>query len=230
MFIGHYAAALAAKRLAPKTSLGTLVFGAQFLDLLWPLLLLLNVEHFRIAPGDTRFTPLDFYDYPISHSLLAVIGWAAVVGVLYFGLNRGFRRDHEGNARAAWVMAALVMSHWVLDAVVHRPDLPLRPGGTTLVGLGLWNSVAGTLVLETLLYGAAVVAYLRGTAADCKGRGTFWVFIFVIYAFYVASAFGPPPPTVGAVAWVGMGQWLFVLWAWWVDRPSRGATGVEASA
>src|SRR6186997_681775 len=128
MFIGHFGVAFAAKRPAPRVSLGTLFLAAQFIDLLWPVLLLLGVERVRIAPGITRVTPLDFEHYPISHSLLAVLGWAVLVGGAHFLLRR--------ERRAALIVAALVLSHWVLDLLMHRPDLPLAPGATVLVGFG----------------------------------------------------------------------------------------------
>ena len=140
MFIGHIGAAFAAKRFAPKTSLGTLVFATGFLDLIWPIFLLLGLEHVRIAPGITRVTPFDFYDYPISHSLLAVVGWSLAVGLAYFALHR-YRAG-------AWMVGLGVLSHWFLDWIVHRPDLPLWPGGTGHYGLGLWNSVPATLPLR----------------------------------------------------------------------------------
>src|ERR1700756_4973810 len=114
MFIGHFGVALAAKKWAPRTSLGTLFFAAEFLDLLWPILLLLGLEHLRIVPGITKMQPFDFHDYPISHSLVTTILWGAIVGTLYFVI----RRHHTG----ALAVGALVVSHWLLDFVVHRPD------------------------------------------------------------------------------------------------------------
>src|SRR5512141_1813625 len=91
MFIGHYAVGFAAKRAEPRISLGTLVLAASFLDLLWPALLLAGLEHVRIDPGNTPFTPLDFYDYPISHSVLTVIGWSIGFGLVYYLIRRSIR-------------------------------------------------------------------------------------------------------------------------------------------
>src|SRR5437899_11326482 len=88
MFIGHFGLGLAAKRLAPRTSLGTLFFAAQFLDLIWPIFLLLGLEHVRFAPGITAVSPLDFYDYPISHSLATALVWSAATGIIYFFFRR----------------------------------------------------------------------------------------------------------------------------------------------
>ena len=118
MFIGHIAVALAAKRAAPKTSLGTLLIGAQFLDLLWPVLLLLGVEHFRISVGDTAVTPFDFYDYPISHSFVMSIVWSILLGGVYYFVKK--------DLKSAVILGQCVFSHWVLDFLSHRPDLTGR--------------------------------------------------------------------------------------------------------
>src|SRR6266404_4365349 len=154
MFIGHFGVALAAKRFAPRTSLALLVFAAEFLDLIWPIFLLLGFEHVRVVPGITRVQPFDFYDYPFSHSLTMVLRWALAVGLIYFLVRRYMR--------GAWVLAALVVSHWVLDFIVHRPDLPLWPGGPK-VGLGLWNSWPGSISVELLLFGVGMWMYLGAT-------------------------------------------------------------------
>ena len=210
MYIGHFAVAFAAKRVAPKTSLGTLLGAAQFIDLIWPLFLLLGWETVRIDPGNTAFTPLDFVSYPISHSLAATLGWALLFGLVYAARTR-YRTG-------AIVVAALVLSHWLLDAIMHRPDLPLYPGSAVLVGAGLWNSVAATLVLESAMYAAAVVLYARVTRArDGIGVYSFWIFVALNFAFYLGAAFGPPPPDENALAWVGLAAWLFPVWAAWFD-------------
>lgn len=219
MFLGHYAAAMAGKKAAPNASLGTFILAAQFVDLIWPPLLLLGLEHVRVDPGNTAFTPLEFASYPISHSLLAVLGWGALVGGIYWLARR--------YPRGAMVAAALVVSHWVLDAVVHRPDLPLVPGGDTLVGLGLWNSVPATLILETLLFAAAIWLYTRATRpADAIGRWGFRGLVAVLGLIYVGSVFGPPPPGEREIAIVSLSLWVFVPWGWWVDhhRVSRSTT------
>ncbi len=211
MFIGHYAIAFAAKKAAPKTSLGTLVLAAQFLDLLWPIFLLLGWEHVRIAPGNTVFTPLDFYDYPISHSLLAVLGWAIGLGAIYYFMRR--------DTRSAILLGACVLSHWVLDALTHRPDLPLVPGGTRHVGLGLWNHFGATVFVEALLFAIGVFIYARATiAVDRIGRFAFLGFVMFLGGIWLANIFGPPPPNVNAVAGAGLSLWLTVLWAHWCDQ------------
>jgi len=211
MFIGHYAVALGSKKISPKVSLGTLLLASQFIDLLWPIFLLLGLEHVRIDPGNTVFTPLDFYDYPISHSLLAVLGWSLGFGLLYYAVQR--------SGRNALILGALVLSHWVLDFISHRPDLLLIPGGNILVGLGLWNSFAASAVVESALFVVGAFLYLRATKArDRVGQYALWAFLLLLVVLYVANMFGPPPPGVQALAVVALGQWLFVLWGYWIDR------------
>lgn len=214
MFLSHYAVALAAKRAAPRASLGTLFFAASFLDLIWPPLLLLGIERVEIAPGATAFTPLDFVHYPISHSLLTVVGWSVLIGGAYFALRR--------DARAALIVAALVASHWFLDAIAHRPDLPLAPGAGARVGLGLWNVPWATIALELLLFGAGVWLYLGMTRPlDATGRWAFHSLAAVLVLIFLSNAFGSPPPNPQAVAFVTLGIWLFVPWAHWADRHRR---------
>jgi hypothetical protein len=209
MFIGHTAAALAGKRAAPRTSFGILLGAAIFLDLLWPAFLLLGWEHVRIAPGNTAFTPLDFVSYPISHSLLTSLGWSVLAGGLYYAATRyGY---------GAWTVGCLVFSHWVLDWVTHRPDLPLWPGGPK-AGVGMWHSVPLTVIVELLMFAAGVWIYLGTTRArDSVGRWAFWGLMAFYAAVYVASSFGPPPADVRAVAWTTLSMWLLPLWAWWAD-------------
>lgn len=210
MFLGHFGAGFGGKAAAPRVSLGTLLLAAQFLDLLWPTLLLLGLEHVRIVPGITVVTPLDFNDYPISHGLLAVVGWAILVGGIYWLVRR--------NRTGALVVGLLVVSHWVLDLLVHRPDLPLAGNSSPHLGLGLWNSVAATLLLEGAVFGAGMWLYLRTTRAkDRVGAIGFWALVALLVLIYAANL-GPPPPSTGAIAWVGQAQWLLVAMGWWVDR------------
>jgi len=211
MFVGHFALGFAAKRWAPRVRLGTLFLAAQFIDLLWPTLLLVGLEHVAIAPGITVVTPLDFVHYPISHSLLAVLGWALLIGGGYFAMHR-VRRD-------AWLVALLVLSHWFLDAVVHRPDLPLTPFGEARIGLGLWNSMTATVLVELTLLTIGCWVYAHATQArDAIGRWGLWSLVGFLLLIQFASLAGEPPPSVTAIAWAGQAQWLLVLWAFWLDR------------
>ena len=226
MFIGHFGVAFAAKRAAPAVSLGWLMLAAQFIDLLWPSLLMLGIERVRIAPGATAVTPLAFEHYPWSHSLAMVGLWAVVVGGLWL-----WRRSDR---RGALVLALLVLSHWLLDALVHAPDLPLVPGGSTRVGLGLWDSVAASQTVELALFALGVALYARSTRAlDATGRWALWTLVALLLLIQLANVTGPPPPDVRALAWVGQLQWLLVLWGGWIDghrAPPVPPLQAEASA
>src|SRR5271163_2367064 len=148
MFVGHYAVALAAKRFTPRTSMGTLFIAVQLLDVVWAPLILLGVEHGRVVPGLLPASSLDLYDMPWTHGLVAALGWA------------WFTYRFSKNA----VLGACIFSHWVLDFVTHRPDLPLFRGGT-LVGLGLWRYREATFLVETALLLGGLLIYLRSTKA-----------------------------------------------------------------
>jgi membrane-bound metal-dependent hydrolase YbcI (DUF457 family) len=219
MFVGHFGLGFAAKRVAPHVSLGTAFLAAQFVDLLWPTFLLLGIESVRIAPGATAVTPLIFDHYPISHSLMAVIGWGVALGAAYALTTK--------NTRGAFVVAALVVSHWVLDVIVHVPDLPLMPGVDTMVGLGLWQWKAATLAVEIPIFAVGVWLYVKSThAKDKMGTYALTGLIAFLAVIHAGNLFGSPPPSVTAIAWVGQAQWLLVAWAYWVDshRGSRIST------
>jgi hypothetical protein len=211
LFIGHFATAYAAKRLAPRASLGTLFAAAQLPDLVWPWLVLAGVEAATVAPGDTAFTPLRFDEYPLSHSLLTVAAWGAAFGAVHFWRKRR-RLD-------ALVLAVLAVGHWVLDFVSHRPDMPLWPGGPRL-GLGLWNSVPATIAAELLTLAAGLWLALSATRArDRLGRWGFVGLAVLLLLIYAANVASPPPPSIEAVGWVGaIGGFLFVALAAWVDQ------------
>jgi hypothetical protein len=210
MFLGHFGLSFAGKRLAPALSLGTLFLATQWADLLFWILSLAGIEHFRIAPGATRVTPMDFDDYPWSHSLVALAGWGILFGGLYFLL----RRSRAG----AWVLAAGIASHWALDAVVHRPDVPVGMAGP-YVGLSLWSSVPLTVLAEAIVFGGGLVMYLRATAAkDRTGAWALWALVAFLVVTWVASIAGPPPPSERVVELSGLAMWLFVPWGWWIDR------------
>ncbi|HEY9247157.1 MAG TPA: metal-dependent hydrolase [Candidatus Methanoperedens sp.] len=211
MFIGHFGIGFGAKAAAPGTSLGSLFLASQFSDLLWPTLLLLGVERVNIITGITKVSPLEFVYYPMSHSLLAVLGWSLLVAVVYQFLRR--------YPRGSFVLGLAVVSHWILDVIVHRPDLPLYPGSGYLVGFGLWSSLWGTLVVELLIFGIGIGLYLRTTKpADRTGVFALWILVVFLLAIYLGDLFGPPPPNVTALAWIGQAQWLLVLWGYWIDR------------
>lgn len=219
MFIGHFALGYAAKRWAPRLSLAVLFSAALFADLLWPVLVALGIEHVRIAPGITASTPLEFISYPYSHSLLTLTLFGALFGWLV--RLRASRRGEAGatlNGQFLLVLA-LVVSHWMLDVITHIPDMPLYPGGPKF-GLGLWNSVPGTLAVETLLFAAGVWMYARATnARDATGTWAFAGVTAFLFVGFVLNASGTPPPSVTALWIMALGLGALTLWlAWFADR------------
>lgn len=210
MFAGHLGVALAAKSAEPEAPLGALVAASFGIDLIWPILLLTGAEVVAVEPGATAFTPLAFQSYPWSHSLLMVGLW----GLLAAGAARGVGLSN----RVAGLLGLVVLSHWLLDAVTHRPDLPLWPGGP-VVGFGLWNSVPGTFVAEGLIFLAAAWTYARRfPPRDTTGRVGLVALAALVGVTWAAGPFSPPPPGPEAVAWVTMGLWILPFWAWRVER------------
>ncbi len=211
MFVGHFALGFAAKRAAPKLSLALLFAACQLADILWPVFVAAGLETVRIAPGTTAFTPLDFVSYPYSHSLVALCLWAALLGSACWlsGVS----------VRVSFLVGGLVVSHWVLDFLTHRPDMPVYPGGPRW-GLGLWNSVPATLIVELVLFAGGVWLYARATRArDPIGRWSFAGLVGFLLVAYVANIAGGPPPSVTAIYVAGIaGALLLIIWSWWADR------------
>jgi membrane-bound metal-dependent hydrolase YbcI (DUF457 family) len=211
MFLGHFAVGFAAKRAAPRSSLAALMTAALFLDVLWPLFLWLGLEQVRIAPGITAFNPLDFESYPISHSLAMALVWAGILGISY-DMKTRYRRG------AIW-MGIAVFSHWLLDFVAHRPDLPLLPGPGPRVGLGLWNSVPWTVVTEVGMFFAGLAFYLSATRPRGRVGGvSLWSLVVVLLSLYALVAWGPPPPSVDAIRRSAAAVPVLILWFVWIDR------------
>jgi membrane-bound metal-dependent hydrolase YbcI (DUF457 family) len=213
LFAGHLAAALAAKRAAPGVPLSVGVAAAYALDLVWPILLLLGVETVRVNPGDTAFTHLAFVHYPWTHSLALALVWSGLAGLL----GRVVLRSR----RAGGIVGALVLSHWVLDWLTHRPDLPLWPGGTK-AGLGLWYSIPGTIVVEGGLFVAGIWLYTTTTdATDRTGTISLIALLALVGLVWITQPWTPPPPSSTAVAWGAMALWVLPLWAIWIERHRR---------
>jgi membrane-bound metal-dependent hydrolase YbcI (DUF457 family) len=211
MFIGHFGAGLAAKKIDDRPSLGTFFLAAQFVDLLWPLFILAGIEKVKIAPGDTVFTPLNFIYYPFSHSLLGVIFWALLFGTVYYLFKK--------NYRTSVLLGALVLSHWVLDFIVHRADLPLVPWSNLKVGLGLWNSLPITIIVEGLIFCTGAWFYISyAKAKNKRGFYRIWGLFLFLSVIYINNIFAPPPPSEMAIGWVGLSQWLIIAWAYWIDK------------
>jgi len=210
MVIGHFGFGLGAKKYAPKLSLGTLFLAVQFADILWPILLLLNIEHVGLRPDNPKF-PFDFTDYPFTHSLLM----AAIEGLLFAGVYWMLKKD----LRTALVLGICVLSHWVLDLVVHAPDLPLYPGNSPKVGLGLWNWPWLTALVEGVLFVIGFTFYYTTTRAKRPaGKWGLWLLVVLLVIGHVAGLCSPLPDSVRAVGWAAQLQWIYILLAYWVDH------------
>lgn len=211
MFLGHFAMGFAAKRVAPAVSLGTFFLAAQFADLLWPNLVLLGVERLAIRPGITAVTPLEFISYPYSHSLLALLLWGFLFGLVHWLVRR--------SPAAGVTIGAVVVTHWLLDWVAHRPDLPFTFAGDARVGLELWRSIPATVAVELALLAVGSAVYARVTRPrDAAGKWGLAGIIVLLLAIQLAAVFGPPPPSTAAVVWSAQAVWLLVLLGYWVDR------------
>ena len=212
MFLGHYGVGFAAKKVESRASLGTYIMAAVFLDLLWPVFLLIGLEHVKIDPGNTIVTPLNFNYYPFSHSLLMSIVWALLFGGIYYLIKK--------NKRISIILGLCVFSHWILDFIVHRADLPLAPAVETFFGLGLWNSLPATLILELFIFLGGTYLYLKTTKAkDNIGKFSLLGFVLLLLIIYATNLFsGTLPPNANAIAYAGLGQWLFVPWGYWIDK------------
>jgi membrane-bound metal-dependent hydrolase YbcI (DUF457 family) len=217
MVLGHFGVGLGAKRFAPKISLGTYFIAAQWVDLLWPVLLLLNVEKVTVRHDNPKF-PLDFVYYPFTHSLLMGIVWGLCFGLLYWLAKK--------DRRGAIVLGFCVVSHWLLDLIVHAPDLPLFPGDSPKLGLGLWNNPLATAVVEGLVFIIGLSLYLKATRAkNTTGKWSLWLLVLLLVANQVAGALSPLPPSAHAIGWAVQYQWIFVLLGYWVDRNRQPVSG-----
>lgn len=214
MFIGHFGTGFAAKSLDNKISLGTLLLASQFIDLLWPILLLLGLESVKIKPGNTAVTPLNFISYPISHSMFSVLIWGILFGMVYYSFKK--------NLRGSILLGVLVFSHWLLDLLTHRPDLQLFPWSYYKVGLGLWNSFTGTVIVESLIFIIGGFIFYRVSKLQSTSKKIlFWSLVLFLVAVYTMNLVGPPPPSEEPIAFVGLSQWLLIVWAYWIDRLSN---------
>ena len=210
MFIGHYAVGLASKEFAPRTSLGALIAAPILLDLLWPIFILLGWEHVTIAPNSNPFLRLQFDSYPISHGLVAVLGWATLYASVYFGFTR-----YIAGSIVIWIG---VVSHWVMDFIVHQADLPLD-ARSRLVGLGVWNHRWLAIAIEVTLFAIGIWTYQRRTRAKDKiGLYAFLAFVLFLLLAYIGASFGPPPPSVKKLAIGALLTLLLIPWAWWFDK------------
>ena len=214
MFIGHFAVGFAAKKFAPKSLLAVLLAAPLFLDILWPVFLALGWEHVRVVPGITRYNDFDLYDFPWSHSLLMSIIWATAFALVYDRLTH-----YRPGVIVVWIG---VVNHWLLDFVSHRPDMPLYPGGGPHLGLGLWNWVPATMIVEIAMLAIGVYLYASCTRAkDRVGTYGFVSYVVVLLLLYISDRFGgsAPPPTVSFILWSALiAETALLGWPWWFDK------------
>ena len=210
MVIGHFGFGLGAKKFAPKVSLGILFMAVQWADLLWPVLLLLGIEHVGLQPGNHKF-PLDFTDYPVTHSLLMGIVWGFCFGLIYWLVKK--------DIRSAVVVGICVVSHWVLDLIVHNSDLPIFPGSAFKVGLGLWNWPVLTAIIEFFLFAIGLIFYIRTTQAkNATEKWSLWLLAVLLVVNHIAGLLSPLPTSVNALGWAAQYQWIFIIMGYWVDK------------
>lgn len=209
MFVGHIAVALAGKRKAPAVNLAWLVAGVTALDLLWPVFLLTGIESATVQQGATAFTPIVFDSYPWSHSLVMSVVW----GIVLVAIARA-----AGLPSAATpLLVLMVVSHWFLDFFTHAPDMPLWPGSAKY-GLGLWNSIPATLIVEGAIWIVGIAMYLR--VRKEQGARVSWWFWSLVGITTLMWASGPfqSPPSQSALGWFALVGWIMVPWAWLADR------------
>ena len=219
MFLGHYGAALALKRVEPKLSLGTLFLAVQLTDLLWGAFLLTGWERVRIDPGYTEVTPLQFIHYPITHSLVGAAAWSIVALLVYYSWPT---RDTSRHWQASAIVGLAVLSHFPLDVLVHAPDLTIAGDGTPRLGLGLWQSTGATLAVELLALGAGLAVYVLFRSRRHPVRpGRLAALTALLLGIYLLNLLGPPPPDVTAIAVADIiGLLALAAFAAWVDRPA----------
>jgi hypothetical protein len=223
MILGHYAVGLAAKKWAPKTSLGTLLAAALWLNLVWTIFCFMGLERFNVSPNIIRMMPLEFNDYGLSHSLTMAaawgVGWAIVMLIL--------KRDEK----TAWITGALVASAWVLDYIVHRQDLAFTPSyHNKYLGLGLWGYPWAAILLEAVLFGAGIWFYLKSTRAlNSQGRFGFWAGVAILAVLFIGATYLglhsseaqqiiKMPFNQSVVLTASLVQFVFVGWGYWIDR------------
>lgn len=211
MFVGHLGAGLALKKISPKTSLGTLFLAADLPDIIFPPLLLAGVEEAKVSANTARLMPFEFPNYPWSHSLLMVLVAGAVLGGAFWLKNR--------DPAEAGIICLAAFSHWVLDFISHRPDMPLWPGSAGY-GLGLWDSAPGIIIVELAVFAGGIAFYLSASKEkNSAGKWAFWGLIIFLVPVYFVSLFSPPPPDMKAFGYGGIiGQVILVAWGYWIDR------------
>lgn len=213
MFIGHFAIGLGAKKFVPQVNLGLLFIFCQLLDLIWPVLVLAGIESVHVDHTATVVTPFMFDHYPYSHSLLATVIYGLVLGVTagYFFKSK----------KVGLVTMLVTSSHWILDFITHRPDMPILFEGEK-VGLGLWNHLGLTVAIEVSMFVAGVLLFIKvGSLISKKQKLWFYGLCAFLLVSYAANIWGPKlpqdtPPSM--IAGPALSMWILVIWGYLVDR------------
>lgn len=229
MFIGHYAPAFAAATVRRAPKLGTLFIAAQLVDIAFFTFVLTGTEHLRLVPGMTVMNPMDLYDMPWTHSLTGALGWSVAFAVAIRLVARDWR--------PAWIGGAVVFSHWLLDLLVHRPDLTIA-GAPPALGLGLWNHPAIEIPVELLFaFGGLAFFALRTRATGWQGHISIAALALAMAAFQAVNWLGAPPTTIidpvpASLPLMGLLAYLLLAaLAWWsaATRPLRQRTDFTAN-
>lgn len=213
MFIGHFGLSFAAKKAAPKVSLATLFIATQFVDILWPFMLIFNIEKVAVTPGYTKVNSYEFLYFPYTHSLFMGLVWGILTALIYFLIKK--------DTRGAIVIGLCVISHWFLDLVVHRADLPITPFGNYKAGFGLWNHVAATLIVELIIFFGGLFIYTSITRAkNKKGSRGLWALAALLILVTISNTFGPTPPNSITTLFISFIILMTILisLAGWVDK------------
>ncbi len=218
MFIGHYAPAFVAATSPKSPKLGALFVAAQLVDIAFFAFLILGIEHMRMLPGATRMNAMDLYFMPWTHSLAGAIAW----GVLFAVAIRAMR----GSWTAGAIGGAVVVSHWLIDLLVHRPDLTIA-GTLPKFGLGLWNYPLIEIPLELAFAYGGLLWFVSRTRADgAAGKWSPWLLAIGMAVLQAVNWLTPQPDTAGpapaSTGWLGLfAYFILAALAWWVARTRR---------
>ncbi|MEP6848189.1 MAG: hypothetical protein ABI999_04985 [Acidobacteriota bacterium] len=224
MFVGHYGISFAGRSMFGRVPLWVWFIAVQWMDILWSVLVLTGVEKLRIVPGFTQANALDLYFMPYTHGLPGSIVCSFVLGVFVASFVPGNR------VTTGLLVAAASFSHWVLDLIVHAPDLPLYDDSAK-VGFGLWRHVILSFPLELIFLGLGAWVYSRvAKFPTAKSRYVFWVFVIFLAVIQVYANFGPPPPSTDAMALMALGLYLVLAALAAVTERIGGNSSVESGA
>jgi len=226
MFIGHYGIAFALKKYASKTSLGILFLAVQLVDIAFFILIPLGIEHMQIIPGFTEASPFDLYDYPFTHSLLGALGWAIGIYLIVRFIPLGSSMEPSYRQRVSLVLGIAVFSHFLLDFIVHTPDLLLVPGLEVMIGLGLWNSIIVSVGVElgVLLVGCWIYHISIPSGTSFVGKYGMLTFIIVLVTLTILTPFMMYPDVLTLSVTAELMYVVFALAAWWFDGKRNATT------